>query len=389
MGAGLTLLVLPPPLYANSYSIFTAARLWPNLDADTFPGPLHHAMRLGTVLPTKLAQVVFGETQVAWVVTSCLLLAVLTAGTFAAGRALFGKSWIGFAAVGILLINPVMTLVDFYSAVVSNGSGGLLPDSPGAGWYCLGVAATVVASHRAGRKQLLWLASAGLAYGLSYLTREFSAFMFTAIPVYFWLLKLPWRRIVVPAATMLACLAFELVHNAIVWGDPLARLTVAGEHHGVMARPLGFLFVASGFARIGMVDALCYVFAAAFLLTILGLLITRDRRFVLLLTWFASLWIPLSLLGGWLEPTEPSLRVQLARYWFAIYPPLLIGAFATIDAIVRRVRGTTARRVVAVGIAALICLVYVVPAAGSWPACTATATGGSCVPGCPSTTRST
>ena len=61
-GAGLTLLVLPPPLYADSYAIFQAARLWPNLDS-TFPGPLHHAMRLGTVLPTKLAQVVFGGTR--------------------------------------------------------------------------------------------------------------------------------------------------------------------------------------------------------------------------------------------------------------------------------------------------------------------------------------
>ena len=249
-------------------------------------------------------------------VTSCLLLAVLTAGTYAAGRALFGKSWIGFAAVGILLINPVMTLVDFYSAVVSNGSGGLLPDSPGAGWYCLGVAATVVASRREGRKQLPWLATAGLAYGLSYLTREFSAFMFTAIPVYFWLLKLPWRRILVPAATMLACLAFELVHNAIIWGDPFARLTVAGEHSGVSpsrSASCSCLRLLPGRQVTRWVTSS----RSGLVLTVLGVLITRDRRFVLLLAWFASLWVPLSLLGGCSTPPRP----RCACNWLATGSP--------------------------------------------------------------------
>ena len=53
--------------------------------------------------------------------------------------------------------------------------------------------------------------------------------------------------------------------------------------------------------------------------------------------------------------------MQLARYWFAIFLPLLIGGLAAIDACPQD-PGHHRRRVVAVGLAALICLVYVGPA---------------------------
>jgi hypothetical protein len=366
-GIGLTVAIQPPPIYADAYWIWRAAQLWPNIEGNYPPNLLHHAMRLGTIFPTRVAQEIFGEGQTAWVVAAAFLMVLFALGAYTLGRALF-TNWIGYATLGILLIHPFFTVVDTYNRAYSTGTGSLVPDAPSAGLFAMGVAAVAVASRRGGRRQVAWLLGAGLLWGAAYLTREYVAFMYLAVPVFFLALRIPLRRIVWPAITMLACLAFEFIHNAIVWGDPFARLTVAGEHGGPIPQPLAAKTVLMGFVRAIRADQLGYLFAICLLLTVVGALVFRDRRLWMILAWFASLWLPLTILGGLINPSEPSIRPQLVRYWYLVFPPLVAGGVATLDMFVKRVGTTSRARVIAsVAVAAVIAGAYVGPALTELP----------------------
>jgi hypothetical protein len=364
---GLTIGILPPPMYADAYNVWRAASVWPHLAGRFAPGDLQHAMRLGTVLPTWVAQQIFGHGQTAFVVAAAFLLTLFAVGAFALGRALF-SAWIGYATLGILLIHPFFTVVDSYTRAYSTGTGSLVPDAPSAGLFALGVAAVAVASRRSGRPQTRWLLGAGLCWGLAYLTREYVAFMYLAIPVVFWALRVPLRRMVWPAVPMLACLAFELVHNALVWGDPFARLTVAGEHGRQLADPVSKSFALTTFLRAVGTERLGYGFAIAVPVVIIGAVAFRDRRLWMIVAWFFSLWIPLTLLGGLINPGDPSIRAQLVRYWYLVFIPLVAGALATVQMTVKRITATTGTRLIAtVAVAAVLAGLYVAPALRQLP----------------------
>jgi hypothetical protein len=343
-GVLVTLVVLPPPPYSDTYWVWYAAGSWPQLPADYPMHLLHHALRLGTLLPTRAAQEVFGPGQLALVATSALFMALFAAGIYATGRSLFGPRFgaaVGAVAVPLVLLSPYFTLVDLYGPAVSIATGSLDPDLPAAGLYSLGVVALIVASRRAGRPQMWWLAAAGVGFGLAYLTREFVAFMFAAIPVFFVLLRIPWRRLVVPAVPMLAILGFELVVNALVYDDPLARLHVASEHGGARANPISAWWVLTGFVRVAVTSQpLGLIFPIGLALAGIGALVFRDRRLWLLIAWFLALWVPLTLTGGLLNPYEPNLRVQLVRYWTPVFGPVVVGGLAALGLAYARLRRT-------------------------------------------------
>jgi len=63
-------------------------------------------------------------------------------------------------------------------------------------------------------------------------------------------------------------------------------------------------------------------------LTLVGGLFTvlrACRRFALLVIWCALLWVPLTLLSGLIDPSQPKLRLQLIRYWLPIFPAIALG----------------------------------------------------------------
>lgn len=336
-GVVMTVIVMPAPPYSDTYWVWYAAGSWPNVPADYPTHLMHHALRVGTVLPTRLAQEIFGPGLLALTATSAAFMGLFSAGIYATGRVLF-NGVVGALAVPIVLLNPYFTLVDLYGPAVSIATGSLDPDLSSAGLYALGVVALVVASRRTGRRQVAWLAASGVCMGAAYLTREFVALMFVGIPAFFYLLRIPWRRMVVPAVPMLALLGFEMVTNALVHDDPLARLNVAGEHGNPRENPIPLLWVLSGFIRVALTHHLGLIFSAGLVLTGIGVLVFRDRRLVLLLVWFLALWVPLTAMGGLLNPYEPNLRVQLVRYWTPVYGPVIIGGLVTLKLLYDRLR---------------------------------------------------
>ncbi len=357
------LVVMPPPMYADPFYVFQAAQLWPNIPSDM--PYIHQSMRIGLVLPARLGQEVLGEGQLAFVVSSAMLGTLLPVGTYLLGRALFGRL-VGLAAVVILLLHPFFVVVDPYVEVVAWSTGELMPDMPAGGLFALGVVALVTASRSAERRQIGWLAVAGACFGGAYLVREFIALMYVGIPVFLLLLRIPLQRIVAVAVPMIGILAVELVHSALVFGHPLARILTAAAHGTDAPPPATTVTAAQVIARfytaMTMWHPLGVLFLGALGLAVLGWLVTRDRRLALIVTWFLALWLPLTLLAGILNPDSPSLRAFIVRYWIPIFPPLIVGALGALILLVRRIPSERAGRVVLAGGAVALALAYGLPA---------------------------
>lgn len=324
--------LMTPPLYFDPYYVWLAARDWPDIPLGVFPFDEvpHQVTRIGLVLPARLVQDVLGPGQAAYFVIAALGGVAFFVGTYLVVRALFGDV-AGLLSAGVLLVHPFFTMTNPYGHEITWSTGVMLPDMPGAGLFAIGMAALVVASRRTGRVQTRFLLAAGLLLGCSFLVREFLAFLFLAIPAYLALLRIPWRRNVTVGAPMVVVLAFNFVHNQIVWGNPLAGLISAAEHGGESRDHVTRGLAARSFLR-AMHDwnPLGTVFVVALALTIIGFAVTRDRRLALVLVWFFTLAVPLTLFSGVLDPHSISLRAWLQRYWFAVLPALLAGGFGSL-----------------------------------------------------------
>ncbi|MFI0482399.1 glycosyltransferase family 39 protein [Actinomadura sp. 9N215] len=324
--------IMTPPLYFDPYYVWLAARDWPDVPLTQWPFDEvpHQVTRIGLVLPARLVQEVIGDGQAAFFVVAALGGCAFFVGTYLVVRSLFGDV-AGVASAAVLLVHPFFTMTNPFGREITWSTGLVLPDMPGAGLFTIGMAGLVVASRRTGRAQTRMLVAAGVFMASAFLVREFLAFLFLPIPVYLALLRIPWRRNVTVGAPMLAILAVNLVHNQIVWGSPLAGLISAAEHGGQSRDVVTRGLAARSFLR-AMHDwnALGLVFTAALALTIVGWAVTRDRRLALVLVWFFTLAVPLTLFSGVLDPNDISLRAWLQRYWFAVLPALLGGGFGSL-----------------------------------------------------------
>jgi hypothetical protein len=92
-----------------------------------------------------------------------------------------------------------------------------------------------------------------------------------------------------------------------------------------------------------------------------GLPLTRHRGLALLAAWFLLLWVPLTVLGGLLDPAQPLFRAGVLRYWILTFPALYVGGVGASVLLWRRLsarlRGATAFR------GAMACLLIAVAAA--------------------------
>lgn len=323
---------MTPPLYFDPYYVWLAARDWPDIPLTQWPFDEvpHQVTRIGLVLPARLVQEVLGPGQAAYFTIAALGGIAFFTGTYLVVRSLFGDV-AGVASALVLLVHPFFTMTNPFGHEITWSTGVMLPDMPGAGLFAIGMAGLVVASRRTGRAQTRMLLAAGVLLGTSFLVREFLAFLFLAIPAYLALLRIPWRRNITVGAPMLAILLLNFAHNQLVWGSPLAGLMSAAEHGGQSRDYVTRELAARSFLR-AMHDwnPLGLVFTVALALTIVGWAVTRDRRLALVLVWFLTLAIPLTLCAGVLDPDDIKLRAWLQRYWFAVLPALLAGGFGSL-----------------------------------------------------------
>jgi hypothetical protein len=69
-----------------------------------------------------------------------------------------------------------------------------------------------------------------------------------------------------------------------------------------------------------------------------GSVTAHGRRVGVFALWVLLLWVPLTLLGGVLNPHHPKLRLQLLRYWYPLFPAFVLGGIAALWLGTRTVR---------------------------------------------------
>lgn len=317
----------------------------------------------------------FGYSQAAYYVVPLFTTLLLVASAYVLGALLYGRVAGAAGAVAVVATTPLFL----------DGSE-LLPDVLAAALLTGAMALTVAIRH--GRVRAAWPAYVGLGVLLawSYLAREFVVCVWPLVPILLWH-RARIRGLSIVAAPMALLFAAELVLSAFVAGDPLARLKAAAGHGSAPSPPdiaatyrdkelhvylLRLPTTLEDFAEGWWLNALLGLTAA---MGAVGLyMLWRRRRggprrpllpLLLPAAWAASLWVPLTLLGGVLDPSAPKLRLQLIRYWFPIFPAFVLGglgALALLTAFALRrppqtrsgswVRGRRLRLVVAVPVLA-------------------------------------
>ena len=163
---------------------------------------------------------------------------------------------------------------------------------------------------------------------------------------------------------MLAVAAGDLVHNAIVFHDPLVQLHADQAQARQLGSPVSWADALGRFPQaMSSGHPSGVIFLVALGLNVAGLAITWDRRLAMTLIWFLSLWIPLTLLGGIVDPSQPLFPWgHLARYWFPVLPAITIGGVGACILMVRRIPWRGARLGVALAAGAALAVTYVAPA---------------------------
>jgi hypothetical protein len=318
-----TVLHLRFPYPSDQLNYFRAAAAFPHPLVPTTE--IHQVTRFGLLIPVRLAMTVFGYSQASYYIVPVLGTLTLLLSTYALGTLLFSR-WVGVTgALVVVAATPVFA-----------DSTGLLPDVLATGLFTGALAmAVAIRRHRlpAGRCMLLAL---GLLLGWSYLVREFIVFVWPLIPVLLHR-RVGWSGLAWLAVPIAALGLGETVLCWQLYGDPLARVkAVTGHAQGYSPpriansfrdkpRSVYLLRLPSTLRQYPEGRALQLLLG----LTLLGGLV-RLRRFAVPVAWCALLWVPLSLLGGVLDPAKPSLRLQLIRYWFPIFPAFVLGGLGLI-----------------------------------------------------------
>jgi hypothetical protein len=321
----------PYPRWGDAILTFVYARDFPNVPAD------QHSTRLGIVLPARLFIDIFGFGEVAYYIYPAIMGVVLVVAMFLVGRRLFGL--VGGAVAGYLIVfNPIIV-----HTANNTTSWQLLPDVPAVAWFTSGMALLLAVAHGStgvpippSRSATAKLLAAGLCFGLAYECRELVAFMFVLLPLVTVLYRMSWRRLALVLAPMALILAAELAIAWIVWGDPLSRLHIAGEH-GSPSAPVSRYVTLMKMPRALFHEERGSVSLLMLAVTVVAALVLWRRGLIIAAVWVLSLFLPLLLLGGFLDPSFRSLRLQLVRYWVPILPALVLGTVGTAHEILRLV----------------------------------------------------
>jgi len=369
-----TLQVRPHPRWNDGIFVLNDARDFPDVPLD------HHALRIGNLLPVRAFLELFGYGQVSYYAWPFLMGIALVVAVFALGTVLFGR-WTSVAGTVLLIFHPVLVDTVIRPGRERMTSWQLLPDIPSTALVAGGLALLIGAAQRrrhdppdrfaayagpgvparsanpAGSANPIrsanpagsagpagsaaptwWFYAAGLLLGWAYLVRELSVFLYPLILVVLVAWRLPLRRWIQVALPMLGCLALEMVLAQWAHGDPLARLKVDADHGSAPLDAITRVDALLRFPRAVVAYPQTTVVLASFVLMVLGALLVRRRGHVLMLAWFVTMWLPLTLVSGLIDPGFIRINASLMRYWVPVLPALTLGAAAAVAALLAMVR---------------------------------------------------
>jgi hypothetical protein len=332
----------PHPFDPSWY--FRTASDFPDVEADLF------TLRIGLLAPVRAAILVFGPSEAALYAIPLLSGMALVAAVFATMILLFRDRVLAAAAALVTGLN-VNYLVN---------SSQIFPD------------VTATATFTAAFLCLL-LGGSRPVEPSSYLVREFSPILLPAVVALVLLLGYSLRRVVLLAGAVLATASLELVYGWAYAGDPIvhARLLLArgngdvvegGVRMAYIQDQLGSLFdTLLVFPRLLLAWDTGWVFILLAALSLFALVRLRDRRLWLLAAWFLSFLVVMALIGlGSFSSGHWVLNITNIRYWYPIFPPLVMGAFGGLWLLLRRrfggPSGLRAAQLAAVALAAAVLL---------------------------------
>jgi hypothetical protein len=334
-------LSVPQPVDHSRY--MDAARSFPSRPHD--PIFDHQYLRIGLTGPTALAMKVFGYSEVTYHAFPVAAALLLFASVYAIGCMMFGR-----------LVGALSAAVLGCVGLVIVAGTELLPDLPATALFTAAVALTVGIREGLLAHRRVWLTVAGVLLGWSYLTREFIVFVWPLVAVLLWRRVARWEWLWAFAPVLLTG-AGEMALNARLYGDPLARLHASSGLGNLPSRPE----VAATFHDLplwvylwrlpqqlgrvaegpGLLLLLALTLAAGLAVAVRrlgGAVTTQERHAGVFALWTLLLWVPLTLLGGVLNPAHPKLRLQLLRYWYPVFPAFVLGGMAALWLGARAVR---------------------------------------------------
>ncbi|MFD2080300.1 glycosyltransferase family 39 protein [Actinopolymorpha cephalotaxi] len=306
-----------PPIPSDPINYVVAARNFPHHPDAVIE---HQYLRIGLVLPLRLAFDVFGYSQVTYLVVPILATLLLVMSVHALGTMLFHR-YVGVAAALLTLTNSVV----FPDLTQPR------PDLPAAALLCAALALALALRQRrtwacaTRRREVGVLLAIGALLGWSYLCREYIVFCW---PVVLLLLhRLPWRRLLWIAVPLVVVAVGEAVLGWLTFHDPLARLHSSAGHGSGPPIATDYLdqnrlWYLARFPDILRASPEGWWLQVTVVAAAAGAAVSRRLR--LLLVWAGLFFVPVVVLGGWADPHAPMLRLYLPRYWVPIIPALAL-----------------------------------------------------------------
>lgn len=344
---------------------FKAAINFPNVDAGVF------VLRIGVVWPVVAALFVFGPSAAALYavpVAAGLVLVAAVYGTMlllSRDRVLAAAAALVTGANDYILLNSSFIFPDTIATAAFT-----------AGFLCLVFGATRIRDDDRGAGWISALSAigAGVFFGWAYLAREFSPILLPAVVVAVALLRYRVRHVAMLAGAAAVTFSVGPLYGLLHYGDPLARLRPLFERVDVPVEPgrlarmehiqaqlTSPVDTVAVFPRLLLSWHVGWVFLLLLATFVIALVRLRDWRSWILGAWVVSLWTTMAVFGLVELPSGRwILNITNIRYWYPIFPPLVMGAFLGVGLLLGK--SSTRRRrfsvvhIAAVGLAGLALL---------------------------------
>jgi hypothetical protein len=335
---------------------FRTAFDFPDVAPDLF------TLRIGLMAPIRAALAVFGPSEAALYAVPLLSGMALVGAVFATMLLLFRDRVLAAAAALVTGLN-VNYLVN---------SSQIFPDLTATATFTAAFFCLLAGGSRPEDSSRRWLPTVavvcgGVLLGWSYLVREFSPILLPVVVALVVLLRYPLRRMALLAGVVLTTASLELLYGWVYAGDPFvhARLLLERGDGEVVD---GQVRMAHIQAQLGSIfDTLLvlprlliawdtgWVFILLAAIFLVALVLLRDRRLWLLSAWFLSFLVAMAIVGlGSFSSGRWVLNITNIRYWYPIFPPLVMGAFGGLWLLLRgRFNGVNGLRLAQLGVVTL------------------------------------
>ncbi len=359
----LQLVFLQGPHPHDPAKYFTTAVHFPDVPADLW------TLRIGLIAPVRGAVMLFGPSEAALYAVPIAAGVLLALATYVTMLVLFADRVVAAAASLVTVLNTNYLL----------NSSFIFPDTLAASTLTAAFLFLILGGERLAPNSRPWTGPtaalcAGVLFGWSYLIREFSPVLLPAVVIAVVLLHYPWRRLGVLAAGAVATASLELLYGYLKYhkpfvhfdelasrgGDPFSSASGrAGRIQGQLESPLDSLLV---LPRLVLAWQGGWIMLLLVVILIGSVAWLREWRLWLLASWCLAFWAVMVIFGA---VTLPSgrwiLNVTNIRYWYPLFPPLVMGAFGGLYLLVRRVRPTASGVVLGQLVAVTLSVAALVP----------------------------